>query len=99
MAEQLMTRIGVLISVNLKISGAIIQARLYVNNLRKSEVQIMSDKAMSESALKAKREYYREYRESHKEQIKEYQARYRESHKEQIKENQARYWELKAKAM
>ena len=52
---------------------------------------------MDEEAKKARREYYREYREKNRERINENYRKWTRENPEKTKAIQARYWQKKAK--
>ena len=52
---------------------------------------------MNEKALAAKREYYRQWRAKHREEINEYHRQWRKNNKDNVKQHQERYYMKKAK--
>lgn len=52
---------------------------------------------LSDEAKLARREYYRKYREEHRDEIRAAQKRYREKHRDLIEQQRAEYWEQRAR--
>ena len=65
----------------------------------KYKVYKMNYGSLTEAALKARREYYRAYNATHREQINEKHTEWQHKHPEKVREYRRNYWEKKAAAI
>lgn len=61
--------------------------------MKKKERYGMNNKKLSEQALEARREYYRNYYRDNKDKILEYQKEWRKDNPDKVKQYMKNYWE------